>query len=348
MSVQGKLLLEKYSNICAAAGDEQVIRSLIRKEIESSVDEVSISPLGNLTAIKKGKDPSRSVLLTAHMDEVAFIVKSIEKSGLIKFYTIGGLEAKILPATSVLIGNKRVPGVIASKSYHIMSDEERKKVPEMKELFIDIGAGSKDEVKDVSPGDYMYFRSEFFFQNKLFFGKAFDDRAGCAALSELLKSYNQGHPIISLIAIFTVQEEVGLRGGATAAFGLKAVSFNLNLEGTTSSDRELKKSYSPGTELGKGPAITFMDRTTITHRKLFDFVVSVAEKYKIPFQLKKAVVGGTDAGLIHLTEEGVPSVTVSVPVRYIHAPWNIMNKVDFENYISLAKAVVKESSQFTV
>lgn len=340
------LLLEKYSNICSAAGDEDEIRKCIRDDIEKCVDEVSTSPLGNLIATRNGKNRSKSILLTAHMDEVAFIVKSVEKNGLIKFYPIGSLITKILPGNSVIIGKKKIPGVIACKSYQLMSSLEKKKIPEEKELFIDIGAGAKDEVKNIAAGDYIYFRSRYYIQSGHCFGKAFDDRAGCTAVTEILKEYKKEKTNLTIIATYTVQEEVGLRGGATAAYGHKNLLFNLNLEGTTCSDRELKNSYSPSTEMGKGPAITVMDRTSITHRKLFNFVLLAAEKYRIPFQLKKTVSGGTDAGFIHLTGEGIPSITVSVPVRYIHAPWNILSNEDFDHYIALAKAVVKEAINF--
>jgi putative aminopeptidase FrvX len=342
------VLLEKFSNVCAAAGDEEDIRAAIKEEITDCVDEISTNPLGNLIIRKSGEKSSSSILLTAHMDEVACIVKSVEKNGLIKFHTIGGIVGAILPGNPVAVGRNRVPGVVACKSYHIMPEEERKRVPEVKDLCIDIGAGSREEVKDISCGDYIYFRSKFFTQNGCFYGKAFDDRAGCAALCELFREYGKGKPPLEIVGTFCAQEEVGLRGGATAAFGLQGLLFNLNLEGTTCSDRELKKSYSPVTELGRGPAITFMDRTTITNRKLFEFVVSVAEKEGIPFQLKRGTAGGTDAGLIHLTEEGVPSVTVSVPVRYIHSPWCIMSGEDFQSYIALAKAVVHEAPVFSL
>jgi putative aminopeptidase FrvX len=193
----------------------------------------------------------------------------------------------------------------------------------------------------------VYYRSRFFTQNNCYYGKAFDDRAGCSAVTEVLKSYKgDKRPGISIIATYTVQEEVGLRGGATAAYGLRDIQFNLNLEATTCSDREIKKTYSPSTVSGEGPAISFMDRTSIAQRKLVDFVTEVADKRRIPYQFKKTVTGGTDSGAIHLTEEGVPSITVSVPVRYIHAPWGILNIKDFKNYIALAKAVVQEAENF--
>ena len=341
------MIIEKYSNICSAGGDEEEIRNCIKKDVKGHADELKVSPLGNLTAVKKGSRDGKSILLTAHMDEVAFIVKSIEKEGLIKFYPIGGLLTKTLIGKDVQVGKKKLPGVISHKTFHFMTPEERKKVPAQKELSIDVGASSKEEVKDVSPGDYVYFRSEFFTQNNCYFGKAFDDRAGCSALTEILKSYKgDKRPGFSIIAIYTVQEEVGLRGGATAAYGKRDIRFNLNLEATTCSDREIKKTYSPSTVSGEGPAISFMDRTSIAQRKLLDFVMEVAGKHRIPCQLKKTVTGGTDSGAIHLTEEGVPSITVSVPVRYIHAPWGILNIKDFKNYIALAKALVQEAENF--
>jgi putative aminopeptidase FrvX len=356
-------LLGKYSNLCAAAGDEDELRASIREDLKGCVDELGVNPLGNLTATKHGKQRDRSVLLTAHMDEVAFMVKSVEKNGLLRFYAVGGLLSKILVGNAVLVGKARKPGVVAYKSYHLMTAQERKKVPDLKDLFIDIGAGGGEEVKDISPGDYAYFRSEFFTQKGVFFGKAFDDRAGCAALASLLREYAgegvpapdnpapdnpaPGEPPLTLIAVFTAQEEVGLRGGETAGFGLGNVAFNLNLEGTTCSDRELKTSYSPVTESGKGPAITFMDRTSIADRRLFEFVAAVAEKEGIPYQLKRGVAGGTDAGAVSLTEAGIPAVTVAVPVRYIHAPWGIVHSGDFDHYLKLARAVVRRAAEFT-
>jgi endoglucanase len=153
-------------------------------------------------------------------------------------------------------------------------------------------------------------------------------------------------PPLTLIAVYTAQEEVGLRGGETAGFGHARVAFNLNLEGTTCSDRELKTSYSPVTEGGKGPAITFMDRTSIANRRLFEFVAGVAEKEGIPYQLKKGVAGGTDAGAVSLTEAGIPAVTIAVPIRYIHAPWGILYSGDFEHYVELARAVVRRAAEF--
>jgi putative aminopeptidase FrvX len=339
--------LRVYCEACGAAGDETDFRERIVKDIQGAVDELSVSPLGNLVAEKRGSAKVRSLLITAHMDEVALIVRSLEKNGTIRFYPVGGVVPKILPATSVHIGKNRVPGVIASKAVHLLQPAEREKVPDVKELFIDVGASAREDVKNVTAGDYIYFRSPFTSQGACFFGKAFDDRAGCAALTFLLNRFRETRPKLTLAAVYTAQEEAGLRGAWTAAFGRQNVVFNLNLEATTCADRETKNLYSPSTEMGKGPAVTVMDRTMITHRKLFEWVLERAEAHGIPVQLKRTVTGGTDAGRIHLTETGIPSVTVAVPVRYIHAPWGVLSRRDFDLYLRLAGVLVDEAGLFT-
>jgi endoglucanase len=339
--------LRAYSQAYGAAGDETWFRDQVRKDIEGAVDEVSVNPLGNLMACRRGRNDERTLIVTAHLDEVAFIVRSIEKNGTIRFYPVGGVVPRILPGTSVHIGKKRVPGVIASKAVHLLKPAERDRVPDIKELYVDIGGSAKEDVKDIAPGDYIYFRSPFSSQRGRFFGKAFDDRAGCAVLTGLLNRFRDTRPELRLTAVYTAQEEAGLRGAWTAAFGIRNVLFNLNLEATTCADRQKKNLYSPSTELDRGPAVTVMDKTMITHRRLLEWVLERAEAHRIPVQLKRTVTGGTDAGRIHLTESGIPSVTLAVPVRYIHAPWGILSRRDFEHYHRLAEILVEEAALFT-
>ncbi len=334
--------LEIYSNINAGSGDESKIVEQIKKDIKDKVNEIDQNPIGNLIAKLNGKT-NKTVLLTAHMDEVCLMVRDVEENGLIKFSAIGGFIPKILPATQVIIGNKKIPGAIAIKTLHFSSPNELSTADEIRDMFIDIGASSKSEASGVQVGDYIYFTSKFFKQGDFLFGKAFDDRAGCCAITEILLS---GPYEASLYASYNVSEEVGLRGGYTCAFDVENIHFNLNLEGTTCSDRELEQTYSPSTELGKGPAFTIMDNSSIANKKLLDFAISIAKKNNIPYQFKRTVTGGTDSGVISLTQSGVASITLSVPVRYIHAPWSIINKKDFENYIKLAIAIVKEAHNF--
>ena len=316
----------------------------MRAKITKYVAEIVEDPYGNMIA-RKGKPHKPRILLAAHMDEVGFMITGIEKSGRLRFHAIGMMPA-VLMAKRVLIGKDKVPGVIGHKPIHLAKQEEMKKLPDMKDLFIDIGASSKEEARDVGKGDYIYFRSAFIAQGGLCFGKAFDDRVGCAALSTLLCRYGEDKPRVSVSAVYTAQEEVGLRGAWTAALDREGIIFNLNLEGTTCADRDMEKTYSPSTELGKGPAITVMDKTMITNRRLLDWTLGIARARSIPYQLKQTVTGGTDAGRIHLSGEGIPSITVSVPIRYIHAPWGILSRKDFENYIRLAAAIVEEAHRF--
>jgi len=248
-----------------------------------------------------------------------------------------------LPATSVIIGNKKIAGAIAIKTLHFSSPAELSTADEIRDMYIDIGASSKAEANGVQIGDYIYFTTKFFKQGSYLFGKAFDDRAGCCAITEAILS---GPYETSIYASYNVSEEVGLRGGYVCAFDVEDLLFNLNLEGTTCSDREIEQTYSPSTELGKGPAFTIMDNSSIANRKLLEFAIEIAKKNEIPYQFKRTVTGGTDSGAITLTQSGVASITLSVPVRYIHAPWSIIHEKDFENYIKLAIAIVKEAHNF--
>ncbi|MFN3412177.1 MAG: M42 family metallopeptidase, partial [Exilispira sp.] len=324
--------LEIYSNINAGSGDEDKIVEQIKKDIKGKVKEIEINPIGNLIAKLEGR-VKKNVLLTAHMDEVSLMVRDIEENGLIKFSAIGGFIPKILPATQVIIGNKKIPGCIAIKTLHFSSPTELSNADEIRDMYIDIGASSKAEANKVQIGDYIYFTTKFFKQGDYLFGKAFDDRAGCCAITEIIL---KGPYDVSIHASYNVSEEVGLRGGYVSAFDVENLVFNLNLEGTTCSDRELEQTYSPSTELGKGPAFTIMDNSSIANRKLLDFAIRVAKNNNIPYQFKRTVTGGTDSGAISLTQKGVASISLSVPVRYIHAPWSIIHRQDFENYIKLA------------
>lgn len=337
-------LIKEFSNINGGSGDEEAIRNSLIEKIKDHVDSTSTNALGNLIAKRNSSKNKKQkpILITAHMDEVSMIVTDIDSSGFIKFTAVGGIVPKILPSTHVKIGKKEIPGIITLKAAHITSEAERNRASEINELFIDIGTCSKDEVKDVKKGDYIYFTSKCFEQGNVLMGKAFDDRAGCAAITEILtdKKINQ-----NILASYNVAEEIGLRGGSVCAFG-EDVLFNLNLEGTVCSDVELTNEYTPIAELGKGPAITIMDHTTIGNKQLIDFVKNIADKNKIPCQFKRPIYGGTDAGVISLTEEGIACITLACPVRYIHSPWCMINKDDYENYIKLAKLIVKHAHEF--
>lgn len=326
------MFLEKISNAGGVSGYEKEVRQAIRDEISPYVDEVSTDSIGNLFAVKKGSGNSPKVMISAHMDEVGLFVDFIESNGFVRFRKVGGIDDRVLLSQRVYIGENRVPGIIGAKPIHLQGPDERgQRVVSSDDMFIDIGANSKDNAQGlVKVGDPVAFATKFVQSGDLLRGKAFDDRAGCGVLVELLK---RDYPF-TLFGVFTVQEEVGLRGARVAAFSLNP-DFGFALEGTTAGDTPSKRDVSPSTNMGAGPAITIMDRSVISDRRLVSLLVDTARKENIPYQFKRTITGGTDAGAIHLARGGVPSVTVSVPVRYIHAPVGMMRMSDFQNTIEL-------------
>jgi len=325
------LELKELSEASGVSGCEEEIRKIIQSHIENWVDEIRVDSLGNLTAIKNGTRQSHRVMLAAHMDEVGLMITSIEKDGGLRFSKVGGIDDRVLLSKVVLIGAQKVPGVIGAKPPHLLKKEEKKQVVKVDQMFIDIGASDKEEAeKMVKVGDYATFYTRYEDWGTVVKGKAFDDRAGCAVLMEVLK---ENFPF-TVNGVFTVQEEVGIRGARVAAYRLDPVVAFV-LEGTTADDIPKKKDLSPCTVLAKGPALSYMDQTVICDRQLFNFLVSTAEKNRIPFQIKQLPSGGTDGGAIHLTRSGIPVAVISVPCRYIHSPATLLHKEDFSNTVKL-------------
>lgn len=321
------MLLEKLSNASGVSGNEKEIRQVIKDEISSFVDEVSTDTIGNLFAIKKGGDNSVKVMLSAHMDEVGLFVDFIEGNGFVRFKKIGGIDDRVLLSKKVLVGENKTPGVIGLKPIHLKGGSNG--VTGADDLYIDVGASGKDD-KLAKVSDTAIFATKFTQSGDILRGKAFDDRAGCGVLIELLK----GNYPFTICGVFTVQEELGLRGAKVAAYNVNP-DFAFALEGTTAGDTPTERDVSPSTNMGKGPALTFMDRSFIANKRLLDLLIDTANKENIPFQFKRTITGGTDSGAIHLQQGGIPTATVSVPVRYIHSPVGLMNIKDFENAISL-------------
>ncbi|MCR3922298.1 MAG: M20/M25/M40 family metallo-hydrolase, partial [Firmicutes bacterium] len=293
--------------------------------------------LGNLY-VKKGTGKKPRVMLAAHMDEVGLMVVGFEKSGLLRVIKVGGIDDRVLVSKPVVVGNSHVPGVIGAKAIHLQKPQERKKPIEIENLYVDIGVHSQDEAeKLVKVGDYVAFNSKTHeIGDNCLLGKAFDDRVGCAVLVELMKEDFD----LELTAVFTVQEEVGLRGSGVAAYTVHPdVAFVI--EGTSASDVVGTNEARHVTQLGKGPAVTLMDASFITPQFMLDLVVQTAEKLGIPYQFRRLTTAGTDAGKISQTHEGIPSSVISVPCRYIHSPASLINLDDYQNTIRLAKGIVK-------
>jgi len=336
------LLLKELSEAFGVSGHEGAVGKMILDEIQNRIDEHRVDALGNLIALKRGSgQDQRKVMVTAHMDEVGLMIVYIERDGSLRFRPVGGIDARVLLAKKVLIGDNQVPGVIGVKPVHLLDQKARNQVMRVEEMSIDIGASSKDEAeKLVKLGDYAMFDVSFGELGgdlHVVKGKAFDDRAGCAVLAELLReSY-----AFDLYAVFTVQEEVGLRGAQVAAYSV-APDIALAIEGTICDDLPKKKDVSPTTTLGEGPAITTMDRSVIADRRLVALLVASAKKNGIPYQFKQPGIGGTDAGTIHMAREGIPSAVVAVPARYIHSPVSVLSLNDFDSTVRLMRAALAQ------
>lgn len=334
-------ILKKLTTLNGVSGDEKPVRDFILSHVKEYVDDYHIDNLGNLITYKKGTGKGPKIMLDAHMDEVGLMVTQICSDGLLKFRTIGGIEARVLVGKRVLVGDKGIPGVIGYKPLHLQDSKERKDAVNKKKLTIDIGAKDKEQAEEkVEVGDIVTFDYQpvEFGDNKLM-AKALDDRVGCAVLMELLKGNYQS----DIYGCFTVQEEIGLKGAKTAAFQVMP-DIALVLEGTTCYDVPDTKEQSMSTRCGKGPALTFMDRSVITDRDLLRVITDVAKAYKIPYQYKQTISGGTNAGRIQVNGAGVKVATIAVPCRYIHTPVSVMDKSDLYNMLELARRVIETLS----
>ena len=336
------MILEALSNAIGVSGDEGAVRVVIKEAIAEHVDELWVDNLGNLLAVKRGTGevPLR-VMLDAHMDEVGVMITAIESDGTLRFKPVGGIDPRIMLGKKVWVGSDKLPGVIGGKPVHLLRGKEATSVVQMDQMRIDIGAHDKDvATAKVKPGDRATFATQFVDLGPTMLGKAFDDRAGCAVLVELL----QANPYpVDVLAAFTVQEEVGLRGARVAGYRLEP-DIAFALEGTICDDlpKEEDEDLSPVTEVGKGPALTVMDRLTIADPRLVSFLTRTADQHQIPYQFRRTNSGGTDAGAIHISRSGVPSAGVSLPCRYIHAPAALCSKDDFQNTVRLMQAALRE------
>lgn len=326
------MLLKELTDLNGISGNEDAVRNFIKDEIKDYVDEIKVDRLGNLIAIKHGKKDYPSVMLSAHMDEVGLMVKSIDDKGFVKFMQVGGIDDKVLVSKPVLIGEKKITGVIGAKAIHLQTPKERTIPLKTSDLYIDIGAKSKDDAqKYVSPGDYIAFKSDYVeFGNNLIKAKALDDRAGCAIIMELLKNnYNS-----TVYGVFSVQEEVGLRGAAPYSYRLNP-DIALVIETTSCFDLDKVEEPDFVTRMHHGPAFSLLDRVAFYNKTMTNRLIGIAESNNIPYQYKQVPKGGNDSGHIHVSRGGIPTACISMPCRYLHSPVSVISKKDYNNSLSL-------------
>ena len=339
-------LLEKLSNAFGPSGLEDEVVHILRKELEKCADETQGDKLGNVMFYHEGKKGYPRVMLSAHMDEVGFMITYVEDSGFLRFDT-WGITNNIMPGQRVVFKGERgfIRGIIGTKPPHIMTTDEQNKIVPKEDLFIDIGADNiaQANMKGADVGMMGVFDVEFIDLGDGYFrGKALDDRAGCVVLAETFKAL-QDSPY-NVVAVGSVQEELGIRGARTAAWQVEP-DIGLALEGTFVADVPGTRPDRVSSKIKGGPVLTIMDRATFTHPHILKTLIKTAKQKAIPFQFKKVLVGGTDAGAIHLTKAGVPSGTVAVPCRYIHGPVSIIHIDDLKNTIRLVTEFTKAISE---
>lgn len=336
-------LLKNLTEANSAPGFEFEVRDIMKKELQASGASLRFDHTGSVIGEKKGAASGPKLLIAGHMDEVAFMVKEITKEGFIHFTPLGGWWDQVLLAQRVLVmtEKKNFTGVIGSKAPHVLLPEERKKIYPMREMFIDVGAKDRDQVKSwgIRVGDPIVpiCPFEMMPDNDTILAKALDNRVGCYLSLEVLKHFRDTEHPNTLYAGATVQEEVGLRGAQTAPYVVDpdvAIALDVGIAQDGPGEKGEPK-------LGGGPLITFMDATMVPNVRFRDFIIDTAEKNNIPYQTDIMMGGGTDAGKFHLYKQGVPTLSIGVAARYIHSHVSMVSKQDLENTVKLLVEVVK-------
>ncbi len=344
-----KDILKNLSNAHGISGYEGNVKKIIENEVKPYVDEIRTDKMGNLIATKKGDKPN--VMLAAHMDEIGLMVKYIDDKGFIRFTKTGGWFDQTLLNQRVVLHTEKgqIYGVIGSKPPHVMKEEDRKKVVKAEDMFIDIGATSRKDAEKlgVSIGTPITPDIEFrLMGNDRVTGKAFDNRAGCAMLVWALSEMKEVKATVH--AVFTVQEEVGLKGAKTSAFDLYpdvAIATDVTITG----DHPGIEKKDSAIEMGKGPTITVSDaegRGIIVPQQVLKWLKEAAETNNIPYQLEVSSGGTTDASAIHLSKQGIPSGVISIPTRYIHTPVSVLSMSDLEKSAKLVARAIEIVDKF--
>ncbi len=325
-----KEIIQQLTEAFGPSGYEGEVRELIQSLIEHQADEVKTDVLGNLIAVKKGRDEGKKIMLAAHMDEIGIVVTHIDEQGFLRFANVGGVGIPTLVGNRVRFQNGTIGVIYRQKG-------EWKEVT-LDKLYLDIGAENEAEAKNkVRVGDFGIFHREFTALGDRLVAKSMDDRVGCAVLVEALRQIK--NPLNTLYCVFTTQEEVGLRGARTAAYGLEpdlGIAVDVTLTGDTPEAQRMDVS------LGQGAAIKVRDSSLITHPKVKKLLSELASTRGIPFQLEVLERGGTDAGAIHLSRSGIPSGAISIPTRYVHSPSEIVDLKDVQACLNLVVALADQ------
>jgi len=338
-------LLAKLSEARGPSGYEDEVRKLIFAEASRHAEKVELGSLGNVFAEVKGRSERPRIMISAHMDEVGFLVTHVEESGFLRFATLGTLDPRILPGQRIAFKcRETIVGVIGSRPPHGLTPEEMRKSIELGELYIDIGASSRDEVNrlGIDIGSAATFDTRFSrtSSRSIVVGKAFDNRAGCTAALMLMESLVQSPPLATTVFAFTAQEEVGLRG-ATVAADHVAPDAALVFETTAALDCPDVEPRNRILTVGRGPALRLMDRSVIAQRVMLDYMKDTARANGIPYQLHISLGASNEAGPIHLSGEGVPTGVLATPCRYLHGPALMLSLEDLNCLLKLAEAVVR-------
>ncbi len=347
----GTALLEKLCAVFGPSGCESAVAEVIRENIDGLYDELLYDKLGGMIAVIHGivgaasSSPiqPKKLMLSAHMDEVGFMISHVAENGMLRFATLSGTDTRVISARRVEVGNAdlRVKGVVSAKPVHLLTKDERDSTAEYSSLYIDIGTKSREETeKYVRRGDYGTYLSDFvrFGQDgRMLKSKAIDDRLGCAVLCDVMAYFHDNSPPFDLCFAFTCREELGLSGARCAANIVKpdtAIIFEATATAPSGGD------YRSVAIQGEGGAVSYIDRGTIYDRELSDFILACGRGRGIPCQIKQYVSGGNDAACIQRSIGGVRCAAVSAPARYIHTASNVIREDDFTNIIRLAEAAI--------
>ena len=337
-------LLSKTCETAGAPGFENRVRELVLSNIKPHVDSIEIDNMGNVIALKKGKSDAKKVMIGAHMDEIGFIVTHVDPNGFVKFHPLGGFDPKTLTSQRVIIhGKKDIIGVMGSKPIHVMTPEEKNKVPKITDYYIDLGIDKKEVDKIVKVGDSITRQRELIEMGDCVNCKSLDNRIAVFILMEVLAKMDK--PAYDTYAVFTVQEEVGIRGAQVATQKIQP-DFGFGLDTTIAYDVPGAAEHEKITSLGKGVAIKIMDASTICDTRMVSFMQKQADSNKISWQNEILTAGGTDtANIQRMTPGGSIAGAFSIPTRHIHQVIEMVNKSDVKNCIDLMTICLSKLDQ---